>query len=158
MGKRMLHQSRDRLHKEATLWFNPMMIMLLKSPLHRIISNGILLITFTGRKSGKSFSTPTNYLRDGNVLWILSWRDRKWWRNLRGGTTVNVLLAGKSLEGRGLVIEEEDAVMQSLYNYYCLAPKLAKYNNISLDVAGLPDIEDCASAAQKLVVIRIELK
>src|SRR5574342_35500 len=100
------------------MWFKPMMVWLLKSPLHGMISRGTMLVTVTGRKSGRSISTPTNYLRDGSTLWVISWRDRKWWRNLRGGANVRVLLAGKSLEGRGQVIEVERAVAQNLFDYY----------------------------------------
>lgn len=140
------------------MWFNPIMIWLLKSPLHGFISKNVMLITVTGRKSGNPISTPTNYLLDGNTLWVISWRDRKWWRNLRGGANVRVLLAGQNLEGRGQVIEEEKAVTRDLFDYYKKAPKNAKYVGIGLDAAGLPVLADCESASQKMVTIRIALK
>ena len=139
------------------MWFNPMMIWLLKSPLHGFISKGVMLVTVTGRKSGKSISTPTNYVRDGNTLWIISWRERTWWRNLRAGANVRVLLAGRGVEGRGQVIEEEKAVAQSLFDYYRKVPQVAKYVQIGLDAAGLPVPEDCVRAAQKMVVVMIDL-
>ena len=140
------------------MWFNPMMIWLLKSPLHRMISKGVMLVTVTGRKSGKSISTPTNYVCDGNTLWVISWRERTWWRNLRGGANVRILLEGKSVEGSGQVIEEEKAVAQSLFDYYRRIPQVAKYVQIGLDAAGLPISADCERAARKMVVVRIDLK
>lgn len=139
------------------MWFNPMMVWLLKSPLHGMISKGVMLVSVTGRKSSRMISTPTNYLRDGNTLWVMSWRDRKWWRNLRGGASVRVLLAGRSLQGRGQVIEEEKQVAQSLFDYYQKVPQLAKYVQINLDTAGLPISADCERAAQKMVSVRIDL-
>ena len=139
------------------MWYNPMMIWLLQSPLHGFVSKSIMLVTVTGRKSGKTISTPTNYLRNGDSLWVISWRDRRWWRNLRGGANVRVLLAGKSVEGRGQVIEEEKAVAQNLFDYYRKVPQNAKYVQIGLDAAGLPISADCEHAAQKLVMVRIEL-
>ena len=139
------------------MWFNPMMIWLLKSPLHGVISKGIMLVTVTGCKSGRTISAPTNYLRGGNTIWVISWRDRKWWRNLRGGAQVRVLLAGQILEGRGQVIEEATSVAQSLFDYYRKAPQLAKYIQIGLDATRLPFSADCERAAQKMVVVRIEL-
>jgi len=139
------------------MWFNPMMIWLLKSPLHGMISRGTMLVTVTGRKSGRTISTPTNYLREGNTLWVISWRERTWWRNLRGGAKVRVLLAGKSAEGRGMVIEEEKAVAQCLFDYYRKVPQVAKYVQIGVDAAGLPVSADCERAAQKMVVVRINL-
>lgn len=139
------------------MWFNPIMIWLLKSPLHGFISKNTMMITITGRKSGKPISMPTNYLRDGNTLWIISWRDRNWWRNLRGGAHIRVLLAGKSMEGCGQVIEEEQTVAQSLFDYYKKVSQLAKYVQIGLDPAGSPVRVDCERAARKLVVIRVDI-
>ena len=140
------------------MWFNPIMIWLLKSSLHGFVSKNIMLITVTGRKSGKSISTPTNYLRDGNTLWVISWRDRNWWKNLRGGANIRALLAGKSMEGLGQVIEEEKAVAQSLFEYYSKVPQVAKYVQIGLDAAGKPVVSDCERAAFRLVVVKIEVK
>jgi deazaflavin-dependent oxidoreductase (nitroreductase family) len=139
------------------MWFNPIITWLLKSPLHGMISRGVMLVTVTGRKSGKPISTPTNYLRDGNTLWVISWRKRTWWRNLRGGAKVRVLLAGKGVEGRGQVIEEEKAAAQSLFDYYRRVPQYAKYVQIGLDAAGLPIHADCERAAQKMVAVKIDL-
>jgi hypothetical protein len=139
------------------MWFNPMMTLLLKSPLHGVISRGVMLVTVTGRESGKSISTPTNYLRAGDTLWVISWRTRRWWKNLRGGANVRVLLAGRSVEGRGQVIEEQKVVAQSLFEYYRKVPQLAKYVQIGLDAAGAPVWPDCEHAAQKMVVVTINL-
>src|SRR5574342_994763 len=125
------------------MWFNPMMVWLLKSPLHGMVSKGVMLVSVTGRKSGKTISTPTNYLRDGNTLWVISWRDRKWWRNLRGRARARVLLAGKDVEGCAQVIEEQKAVVQSLFDYYRKVPWYAKYVKIGLDTTGQPVFADC---------------
>jgi len=139
------------------MWYNPMMIWLLKSPLHGMISRGVMLVTVTGCKSGRTISIPTNYLRDGNTLCVISWRERTWWKNLRGGANVRVLLANRSVEGRGQVIEEEKAVAQSLFDYYRKIPQYAKYVKIGLDAAELPIFADCERAAQKMVMIRIKV-
>lgn len=139
------------------MWFNPMVIWLLRSPLHFLVSKGVMLITVTGRKSGRKISTPTNYLRDDGTLWVVSWRERTWWRNLRGGAAVWALLAGKRVQGRGQVVEDEKEVAQALFEYYRKAPRVAKYVQIGLDAAGLPVVADCERAAQKMVVVRIDL-
>lgn len=59
---------------------------ILRSPLHGLVSNNLMLITFTGRTSGKTYTTPVNYVRDGETLIVLSHTDRTWWKNLRGDT------------------------------------------------------------------------
>ena len=67
------------------------------------------------------------------------------------------LLAGKSVEGRGQVIEEQKEVTQSLFEYYSKVPQLAKYVQIGLDAAGKPVVADCERAAKNLVVVKINL-
>lgn len=57
-------------------WFmkvqNPFMKWLLRSPFHGAVSRMYLLITFTGRKSGKTYTTPVQYAQDGNTLYIIT--------------------------------------------------------------------------------------
>ena len=139
------------------MWFNPMMIWLLKSPFHGLISKGTMLVSVKGRQSGKIISTPTNYLRDGNTLWVISWRDRKWWRNLRGDAVVGLRLAGKDKTGCGHVIEDDKTVAQSLLAYYRKVPQYAKYVEVGLDSNSEPLFADCERAAHKMVMIKIDL-
>ena len=61
------------------------------------------------------------------------------------------------MEGRGRVIEEEKQVAQSLFEYYKKNPQVAKYVQIGLDAAGLPVSADCERAAQKMVMVEIDV-
>ncbi|MBK6434209.1 nitroreductase/quinone reductase family protein [Candidatus Amarolinea dominans] len=61
---------------------NSFIAWLLRSPLNSLLSSNTLLITMTGRKTGLLITTPVNYVRDGDRLWVISSRDRTWWRNL----------------------------------------------------------------------------
>ncbi len=45
--------------------YNPVVIRLLRSPLHGVMSGYTMLITFTGRRSGKEYTTPISDVRDG---------------------------------------------------------------------------------------------
>ena len=139
------------------MWFNPIVTWLLRSPLHGFVSKGTILVTVTGRKSGNSISTPTNFLRDGETLWVISWRERTWWRNLRGGAAVKVLLDGKELSGQGVVIEGQEEVANSLCDYVRMTPGMGRYINIKVDKSGQPDAGDCSAAAEKMVMVRIDL-
>ncbi len=75
---------------------NPALKALLRSPLHRPISNALLVLSFQGRKSGKRYSIPVRYVRHGHRLWLLT--HSKWWKNLRD-TPVSVRLQGKEVRG-----------------------------------------------------------
>jgi hypothetical protein len=55
---------------------NSFIAWLLRSPLHGLLSANTLLITMAGRKTGRPITTPVNYVRDGDRLWVISSRDR----------------------------------------------------------------------------------
>jgi len=140
------------------MWFNPIMTWLLRSPLHGFISSNTMLMTYTGRKSGKTFTTPMNYLRmqddEGEYLLTTSTRERTWWRNLRGGASVTLRLQGKDLPARAEAIEDEPAVAAELGAFFKQAPKMAKYFDVRLDADGKPEKDDLMKAAQTRVVVR----
>jgi deazaflavin-dependent oxidoreductase (nitroreductase family) len=85
-------------------WFlkvqNPFMKWLLRSPLHGLVSRMYLLITFTGRKSGGTYTTPVQYAQDGDMLYIITSEGYTWWRNLRGGADVRIHLRGQTYPAR----------------------------------------------------------
>jgi hypothetical protein len=88
---------------------NPVLAALLRSPLHGLASGRLALITVTGRRSGRRYTFPVGYERDGERVRIgVGWPDRKrWWRNLRGGAPVELRLRGRDYRGRAAVRGDE---------------------------------------------------
>ena len=140
------------------MWFNPIMTWLLRSPLHSVISSNTMLMTYTGRKSGKIFTTPMNYLRmkdsRGEYLLTTSLRERTWWRNLRGGAAVTLQLQGKNMPAQAEAHEDEGVVISELEAFFEQAPKMAKYFGVKIEANGKPNRDDVARAAQTRVVVR----
>lgn len=75
--------------------------MVLVSPLHRVVSGQLALITVTGRRTGRQHTFPVGYKRDGEQVTIpVGLPERKvWWRNLRDGAPVRLRLAGREHTG-----------------------------------------------------------
>jgi deazaflavin-dependent oxidoreductase (nitroreductase family) len=140
------------------MWYNTFMIWLLKSPLHFLISKNILLISFAGRKSGKSYHLPVNYLRQGDILYLTSWRERRWWRNLRAGQPVTVRVQGQNLAALPSVIENDEGVAALLTTYFQIAPSLARYFRVGLDPQRKPLPADVRVAAQTRVMITLKIQ
>lgn len=135
------------------MWFNPIVAWLLKSPLHSLISKNTMLITYQGRKSGKLYTTPVNYLRDGDVFTTTSYRRRVWWRNLRGGAPVTIRVGGEDLKAVADVVEDDEAVASHLSAYLQKVPRLARYFAVSIDPRGQPNPDDVARAAKERVIV-----
>jgi deazaflavin-dependent oxidoreductase (nitroreductase family) len=129
------------------------MTWMLKSPLH-VFMGGMLLITVTGRKSGRAISTPVNYVKDGDTLLITSKVDRTWWKNLRGGAPVTLLIKGKTYQAAATVIEDRTTVEQKLLRFFRLTKRTIA--GIHLDKNGQPTKpEKFARVVQARVVIEI---
>jgi hypothetical protein len=139
------------------MWYNPIMIWILRSPFHKMLSGSIVLLTITGRKSGRSIEVPVNYIRDGKTLWVVSDRQRVWWRNLMGGAPLSVMLARKTKHARGEVILHDREVMHALVEYFKLAPHMAKYLKVKIDREENPNLTDLGEAARSRVVVKITL-
>lgn len=78
---------------------NPVVRGILRSPLHWPLSRSLLLVTYQGRRTGRSFTTPVMYAADGDGGFVIvsGWAERKrWWRNLRGGAPVRLLVGARA--------------------------------------------------------------
>jgi F420H(2)-dependent quinone reductase len=89
---------------------NQVVSLLLRSPLHRPASRSLALITVTGRRSGREFTFPVGYRREGDSVRIgVGWPERKlWWRNLRGdGAPVSMRIRGVEHTGHAVARGDE---------------------------------------------------
>ena len=84
---------------------NRIVALLLRSPLHRLLSGGELLVTVTGHRSGRRYTTPVQYVRSDGELYAVSRRSRSWWRNLRGGAPVVVRVRGRERAGAAEIVD-----------------------------------------------------
>src|SRR5690349_14009045 len=85
---------------------NSLVTTILRSPWHGLRSDRLLLLTFTGRKSGKEFTTPLRYTQEGENLRMTV--VYPWWKNLVEESTVRVLLRGQMRTGTAEVLPEEN--------------------------------------------------
>lgn len=135
---------------------NDFMSWMLRSPLHGILSDGMLLITVTGRKTGKEFSFPVGYYRENGYLWVITSRDRTWWKNLRGGAEVSLLLKRKPATAIAEPDLDAKAVEARMYEYVKHVPQAAKPLGIRVE-NGNANAEDIARTAKDRLFVRLQL-
>jgi deazaflavin-dependent oxidoreductase (nitroreductase family) len=132
------------------------MKLILRSPAHGMVSKTILLITFTGRKSGKTYTTPVDYSQEGDQVVVFT--HAAWWKNLRGEAPVTVRIRGRELQGLAeAVAEDKPAVAAGLAAHLRKVPGDARYYGVTLDDQGNPNANEVEQAAQTVVMIRIRL-
>jgi deazaflavin-dependent oxidoreductase (nitroreductase family) len=127
----------------------------LRTPLY-IFMGDTMLITVTGHKTGKKYTTPVGFYRDKDSLWVLSNRDRTWWRNVKDGAEVEMRIRGKDVTGFAEAVLDEDAVVSQLGEYLQHVPMAAKSMGVRME-NGEPHPEDAACIAKERLFVKINL-
>jgi len=135
---------------------NDFMAWVLRSPFHGMLSGGMMLMTVTGRKTGKKYTTPVGYYVEGEHLWVITSRERTWWKNLRGGATVDLLLKRKPVQGMADVELDEKSVAARMNEYLHHVPQAARPMGIRVENSK-PNAEDVARTAKDRLFVRIKL-
>lgn len=80
---------------------NPLVAALLRSPLHFLLSPGLVLLTVTGRRSGRRYAIPVGYQRDDDeiVVMVSKAKSKQWWRNYYEPAPVSLRLRGRERAG-----------------------------------------------------------
>ena len=134
---------------------NFFMKTIVNSPLHPLLGSNFAVITFEGRKSGKRYSTPINVTQNGESFTAVSLRSRNWWRNLRGGRQAQLRVSGRQYVVRGEVLEDHDAVVGGLAEYFKQNQGYARHFGVRLGPDGQPSREDLDRAADERVIIQL---
>ncbi len=101
----------NTFQKSAAAW-NKLFVTLMRAPvLDRVLGKSTALISYTGRKSGRAFSLPVSYKRDGDAVAVaVMMPDKKnWWRNFDGnGGRVTVEIAGVARPGHAVTVRDSE--------------------------------------------------
>ena len=135
---------------------NDFMVWVLRSPFHGMLSNGMMLITITGRKTGKTYTTPVGYYMEDGTMWVITSRERTWWKNLQGGAKVDLLLKRKPVTGIADVDLDEKSVEVRMVEYLRHVPQAAKPMKIRVE-DGKPNPQDIANTAKDRLFVKIKL-
>lgn len=113
-------------------------------------SDIIMVITTTGRKTGKKYSIPIGYMRDnGNIFALTGENVSNWFRNVLANGEATLEIKKEKIDVRGeLVIDE--AERQRIFNIYKQNEKYFKSNfRIDLDST---EAELQAALAQRMFI------
>lgn len=149
------------------MWFmnkiaNPFVRLILRSPFHRLMSAALLLITYRGRKTGREFTLPVQYVQDGLNIYILPGmpEQKTWWRNLKGSMPVKVVLRGRILNGQARLLQQDsdgEIILKGFGLYLQHFPGLARLHNVGVDKDGILEVGQLCTASAAVHLILVEL-
>lgn len=150
------------------MWFmnhiwNPIVRLILRSPLHGMMSNSLMLITYTGQKSGKEYTLPVSFLENGGSVYVIPGSPEKkvWWHNIHLNTPVQLRLRGRKVTAKASRLNPDTdlkSINRILELFIRRNPPVAALYNIGRDGDGNLNAEDLGKAAGKTIIIRFNLK
>lgn len=116
---------------------NVPMRVLLRLPFPTPLSGRLMLISYTGRKTGKAYRQPVSYSQHGDTLLTPGGGNWKW--NLRDGRPVQLWLRGRAVRARPELIKEPDEVARLLTEMTAANPGVQTFTGIPTGPDGRPD-------------------
>lgn len=138
-------------------FLNSAVKVMLKTPgLQRLLGKALMLLTFTGRRSGQTYTTPVSYARVGDHVFTVTKKFRHWWKNFETRPDVQVRLAGKNYAGTASAGIGDDTRFEQLRDYLAQRPVDAKAYGVRIE-DGRPVDKDVRVLLPQVVLIDIVL-
>lgn len=99
---------------------NQVVLAILRSPAHRLLSGLALELRYHGRRSGREFALPVQYAKvNGSVVLRPQKPDQStWWRNFRDPRAVTVLMSGRERSGSARLLEPGEPEWELFHQAY----------------------------------------
>jgi hypothetical protein len=152
MSRTKSHALRGTALGRLLIVWNPIMKRLLQSPLHWPWSRWFAVVEWTGRRSGRRYSTPVAYLLRDEEVWVTT--GDAWWRNLRFTPKMRLWLAGTQVEGDASVVTDLEESVKLHTSMFQARPFFARLAGLPARPGGL-QIAEAVNAGR--VFVRIKL-
>ncbi len=137
-------------------WMNRAVSAMLSMPgLRSLMGRTFMVLSVTGAKTGTRYSTPVQYVRDGDRLLVLSQRKRLWWRNIESRPDVVVMLKGRPSATTARLAEGDEA-LAAIATCLRTDRRMASFYGVALDESGQPPAESVRQLHAQFVVIVID--
>ena len=104
---------------------NVPMRALLWLPFATPLSGRLMLVSFTGRRSGRRYQQPVSYVQDGDTL--LTPGGGNWKLNLRGDEPIRLRLRGRDVVARPELVSDLDQVERLLQVMTAANPSVGRF-------------------------------
>ncbi len=139
---------------------NPLTKRLLDSRFAGPMAKALLLLRYRGRKSGRTFTTPVGYVRDGDRIVMVTSPTYRWWPNLVGGADVELRLPDGWRKGRGEIVMPDDPRYDETLAFQVARRGPAMLRGFGLDVDDegrlAPESRQTATTKAHLVLVTLE--
>jgi hypothetical protein len=141
--------------------FNAIVVALLRSPLHGVASKGLMLVSWDGQRSGKRFTTPVGYQREGRravIVMLSKPAEKTWWKNFRSAWPAELTIRGRTYSASGQWLEPgSPEFFTRIETTLQRLPWMGKQFGIEYDRGSSLDAAQREKLSKKCGAIRFEL-
>jgi hypothetical protein len=135
-------------------FINPVVRVILKSPIHFIISHQVLLFRVIGRKSKKIYEIPASYAHINDAIVCVTLRENLWWKNFIDIENQEIYFKGKKINKKiSINFSDDNFVRAKLKELIEHNPIDAFFAGVKLDRNKVPNSDDLDKAAKLHTVI-----
>jgi hypothetical protein len=106
-------------------WVNVPMRFVVGLPFKTPLSSRLMLLSYTGRKTGRAYRQPISYVAYGDTL--LTPGGGRWKLSLREGEPVTIRLRGRDVTARPEFVRDADEVDRLLRHMLERSPRLSSF-------------------------------
>lgn len=136
----------------------PVVRWLLRSPMHGVLSGRLMLLSYVGRSTGRSYTIPVGYVPWGDDE-VVSFSSRRWWINLPEGRPVTVVIRRRRRTAVPTVVgtpERRAELIEELVGRQ--GPRAARRLFLGLPAERAPTHTEALEAAGRLAAVRFHLE
>jgi deazaflavin-dependent oxidoreductase (nitroreductase family) len=140
---------------------NTLTIGLLESPLHGMMSKGLLVLKYQGRRSGTRYEVPLQYIEDDGTLYIWAGNagEKTWWRNFQSPAAVTVHLRGDEVAATAFLVDDPTRRAELLRAYVDRYPYTTPTGRPKfVGQRWHPTDDELAEVAKSIVMVAIDPK
>ena len=146
-----------RLPESFIRLMNPIIYLILATPLRFFFIRTLLVLRVSGRRTGRSITTPLRYEKNGDQVRCFTSMETFWWRNVKAAEEVELLIGGRWFRASAQVtLGDPDVLLPALEQMLRIYPQDAAYQNIRM-VAGQPHPDDLQMACRQAVLVDFKL-
>ncbi len=143
---------------DVSAGLNAMMKLFLKTPLlQKGIGKQIALLSFTGRRSGKRYTIPISYAKNGDSVFMMTQKRRLWWRNFADQPVVDLRLAGRVVRGKAEAHVGSDHDVADVVDYLSTRPTDAKAYGVTRLADGSIDPDSVRTFLPATILVRVDV-
>lgn len=135
----------------------PLVVAVLSSPLHGLLSRDVLLLRYKGRRSGRAYELPLSYVETGGAIHLCTRPEGSdWWRNVKGGCAVEATVRGRVVSLRAEVLDAgSPEALEGLRAFVARNPRTGELlYKVAAGPTG-PDPADLAREVKNSIVVRL---